>query len=125
MRFVRLAMTCRPPCLRLGTSSMGSLREPTVIAVRSSRYSTGLMDDDAAQAFKSAISDTNSIDDNRMAMSIPGRELEPIIELRPTGILLAMTLRSGRFSARKFWKCLWMATVAASAVNFAHASDVM
>src|SRR5580693_6261527 len=46
-------MTCRPPCLRLGTSSIGSLSEPTVMAVRSSRYSTGLMADGVPQALKS------------------------------------------------------------------------
>src|SRR6202789_2894197 len=107
-------MTCRPPCLRLGTSSIGSLSEPTVMAVRSSRYSTGLMADVVPQALKSTVIRQMATAGRRMGLSIAGREPEPIIELHRPGILLPMIMRLGRFSATSALMCLVMATGALS-----------
>src|SRR5271154_2105076 len=117
-------MTCRPPCLRLGTSSIGSFSEPTVMAVRSSRYSTGLMADGVPQAESSKIKQKATAG-RRMSLSIPGRELEPIIELRRPGILSRMVMRFGCFLALSAWMCLVMATDArSSGVAFSSESEL-
>ncbi len=52
------------------------------------------------------------IHDRRIPCSIPGRELELIIELPLPGILLAMIKRFGRYSAINLWMCLVLATAA-------------
>jgi murein L,D-transpeptidase YafK len=64
-----------------------------------------------------------SIDKGRMMASIPRREPEPIIELRRTGILLAMIKRFGRISALTAWICLVMATGAGLWTSTASASS--
>src|SRR5258708_6141662 len=112
-----------PPCRRLGTSSMGSLREPTVMAVRASKDSTGFMDAGVPQAFISTELATTAIKGRRISGSIPGREPEPIIELRLPGILLAMVKRFGRFCAASLGTCLVLATVAALRTTGAYAAD--
>src|ERR1700675_5158477 len=84
----------------LGTSSIGSLSAPTVMAVRSSVYSTALPDDPAAQPAISGRSKTTQTQRMRMLLIIAGRELEPIIELRRLGILLTMSRRFGPISAQ-------------------------
>src|ERR1700736_1496936 len=81
------------------------------MAVRSSKYSTGLSDAWPAQALSSAMSKLPGIHDRRMTRSIAGRELEPIIELPLTGILLTMK-RFGRYSATTLLICLMLATTA-------------
>ena len=118
----------------LGTSSIGSLSEPTVMAVRSSKYSTGLMADGVPQAESSVIRPMATTG-RRMGPSIPGRELgacvsiprsrprgilrqAPIIELRRPGILLGMVKRFGRFSAQSACLCLVMATGALAGTAF-------
>jgi L,D-transpeptidase catalytic domain len=50
------------------------------------------------------------IHERRIPYSIPGRELEPIIELPLPGILLAMIKRFGRYSATSLCMCLALAT---------------
>jgi hypothetical protein len=84
------------------------------MAVRSSKYSTGLMDDWLAQALRIAMIKLPGIHDRRMTRSIAGRELEPIIELPLTGILLAMFKRFGLYSATTLLMCLVLATAARS-----------
>jgi hypothetical protein len=72
----------------LGSNSIGSFKDPTVMAVRSSKNSTGLMGAWLAQALSRAIIKLPTMDDRRMTRSIAGRELEPIMGLPLTGILL-------------------------------------
>jgi len=70
------------------------------MAVRGSKYSTGLVDDCEAQPATDARSKTTGTERARIAFSIPGRELEPIIELQLLGILAAMITRIGPISAK-------------------------
>src|SRR5258708_32930274 len=97
---------------------MGSLSEPTVMAVRSSMYSTGLIDDGGLQPESRPMAKTAAIAGRRIARSIPGREPEPIIELRIPGILLAMVKRFRRFYATSLW--IWL-VIATGALRTAHA----
>ena len=107
----RLVMTCRPPVWRkVGTNSIGSLSEPTVMAVRSSRYSTGLMVVGVLQALNSMIRQMATKRQTHGPQVY--RDVSPIIELRRRGILLQMVRRFGRFSALSSWMCLVMATAA-------------
>jgi L,D-transpeptidase catalytic domain len=70
------------------------------MAVRGSKYSTGLVDDCEAQPATDARSKTTGTERARICLSIPGRELEPIIELQLIGILAAMITRIGPISAK-------------------------
>src|SRR5579859_1863429 len=89
----------------LGTSSIGSLREPTVMAVRSSKYSTGLMEDGGAHAPRRTTPRLAGIHSLRIHSSIPGRELRLIIQLPRPGILLVWTSDSAVFG-RKLSGCV-------------------
>src|ERR1700734_3093838 len=81
-----------PSWRRAGTNSSGCFSTPTVMAVRSSRYSTGF-EDSAAQAPSSASMKNTGTLCIRMHRSIPGRELEPINQLFRHGIIFHMTKR--------------------------------
>jgi murein L,D-transpeptidase YafK len=70
------------------------------MAVRGSKYSTGLVDDCEAQPATDARSKTTGTERARIALSIPGREPELIIEFQLLGILAAMIMRIGPISAK-------------------------
>jgi murein L,D-transpeptidase YafK len=59
-----------------------------------------------------------------MCLSIPGRELEPIIELQLLGILVPMIMRIGPISAKTRSLLVFLAICATAAPQLTHAEDI-
>src|SRR5271166_4022888 len=95
-----------------------------VMAVRGSRYSTGLVEDCEAQPAADARNRTTGTQRTRMCPSIPGRELEPIIELQLLGILAAMIMRMGPIALKILSALVVLAICATAAPRVTHAEDI-
>src|SRR4030081_3865323 len=107
-----------------GRSSIGSLSAPKVTAVRSSRTSTGLVDDTLAQPAISAMSKMTGICRVCICRIIPGRELEPIMSSRLHAIILNMSYRIERHLAKYLWGVLALAWCLADPTRGASAEDI-
>jgi len=93
------------------------------MAVRGSKYSTGLVADCEAQLATDARTKTTETERARISLSIPGRELEPIMELQLLGILAAMFTRIGPISAKTL-SLLVVLAICATAPQVSCAEDI-
>src|SRR5665811_297928 len=112
------AASCAP-----GRSSIGSLSAPTVMPVRSSRVSTGLVEDRFAQAAANPASKMTEIIGIRMYLIIPGRELEPIMSYQLHAIILSMN-KIGPNVKNLLWAFMALAALIAAPVQRALADEI-